>query len=42
MTKEVEKLGIEIIIDANKPNKAVENILKAYDNSKKSYLWTWV
>jgi len=32
MAKEVEKLGIGVVIDTNKPDEAVRKILKAYDN----------
>jgi len=32
MAKEVEKFGIGVVIDTNKPDEAVRKILKAYDN----------
>lgn len=49
MAKEVEKLGIGVVIDTEKPDEAVEKILKAYDDYetlienirkyKKNFIW---
>jgi glycosyltransferase involved in cell wall biosynthesis len=49
MAKEVEKLGIGVVIDTEKPDEAVKSILKAYDDYetlienirkyKKNFIW---